>query len=98
MQKIRNIVLSVTSKLEWLPGLISRIAIGTIFIQSGYGKLTHLDKVINFFASLGIPAPQLQAPFVACVELGCGALVLAGLATRVAAIPLIGTMIVAIIT
>jgi uncharacterized membrane protein YphA (DoxX/SURF4 family) len=50
------------------------------------------------FSDLGIPFPQLQAPFVASVELGGGALVLVGLATRLAAAPLIGTMVVALAT
>ncbi len=98
MCKLRDLILSVTSKLSWLPGLLSRIAIGLIFIQSGWGKLHHLDKVIQFFTSLGIPAPQLQAPFVAGVELVGGSLVLIGLFTRVASVPLIGTMVVAILT
>ncbi len=98
MNKIRNVILSVTSKFCWLPGVLSRIAIGYIFIQSGWGKLHHLDKVIQFFTSLGIPAPQLQAPFVAGVELVGGTLVLIGLFTRVASVPLIGTMVVAILT
>jgi len=98
MCKIRDLIHTLTSKFDWLPGLISRLTIGGIFIQTGWGKLTHLDKVIQFFSSLGIPAPRIQAPFVAAVEFGCGTLVLLGLFTRVAAIPLIGTMIVAIIT
>jgi putative oxidoreductase len=98
MCKIREIILSVTSKLSWLPGFLSRIAIGLIFIQSGWGKLHHLDKVVQFFTSLGIPMPQLQAPFVAGVELVGGTLVLIGLFTRVASVPLIGTMVVAILT
>jgi putative oxidoreductase len=98
MIKIREWILSVTSKFSWLPGLLSRIAVGLVFIQSGWGKLHHLDKVIQFFSSLGIPAPQLQAPFVAGVELVGGSLVLLGLFTRVAAVPLIGTMVVAILT
>lgn len=98
MSKIREIIHSIASKLDWFPGLVSRLTIGGIFIQTGWGKITHLDKVINFFTSLGIPAPRLQAPFVASVELGCGTLVLLGLFTRVASVPLIGTMIVAIIT
>ncbi len=98
MSKVRNFILSITSKLQWLPGLLSRISIGVIFVQSGWGKLHHLDKVIQFFTSLGIPAPQLQAPFVAGVELLCGALVLIGLFTRAASVPLIGTMGVAILT
>ena len=98
MCKIRTIVLAILSKFDWLPGLLSRLTIAGIFIQTGWGKLHHLDKVIAFFTSLGIPAPRLQAPFVAAVEFGCGTLVLLGLFTRIAAIPLIGTMVVAIIT
>ena len=88
----------VAGQLDWAPALLSRITIGFVFIQSGWGKLHHLDKVIDFFASIGIPAPQIQAPFVSGVELGCGSLVLLGLCTRLAAIPLIGTMVVAIVT
>src|ERR1051325_9033505 len=63
MCKIRSLVLSVAAKLDWLPGLLSRLTIGGVFIQSGWGKLHHLDKVVQFFTSLGIPAPQIQAPF-----------------------------------
>ena len=98
MKRIRETFLSWVQAWDWLPGLLSRLTIGAIFIQTGWGKLHHLDKVTQFFASLGIPAPQLQAPFVACVEFGCGSLVFLGLFTRLAAFPLIGTMIVAILT
>lgn len=85
-------------RLSWLPPLVARIVLGYIFIESGWGKLHHLDKVIAFFTQLGIPAPHLQAPFVASVELVCGVLVLVGLFTRFASIPLIGVMVVAILT
>ena len=85
-------------KLEFLPPLITRLVIGWVFIESGWGKLTHLDKVIEFFGSLGIPFASVQAPFVAGLELVAGLLVLLGLATRFASVPLIGVMIVAIIT
>ena len=88
----------IASKLEWLPPLLARITIGFIFIQSGWGKLHHLDKVIDFFTQLGIPAPHLQAPFVATVEFVCGTAVLLGVLTRITSIPLIGTMVVAILT
>jgi putative oxidoreductase len=98
MCKIRDFIRSIAERLDWLPSLVSRLTIGGIFIQAGWGKLTHLDKVIAFFASLGIPSPRLQAPFVAAVEFGCGILVALGLFTRAAVLPLIGTMIVAIIT
>ena len=78
--------------------VITRAVIGIVFVGSGWGKFQNLDQIVSFFTSLGIPAPALQAPFVAATELGCGLLVLLGLATRLASIPLIGTMIVAIAT
>src|SRR5947209_7325429 len=85
-------------KLRVVAQLLSRITIGAVFIESGWGKLHNLDKVIGFFTELGIPAARIQAPFVAGVELVCGTAVLLGLFTRLASIPLIGTMVVAIIT
>ena len=95
---VRRVALSVFARLDFLPPLLARIVIGVVFVKSGWGKLHNLDQVIAFFTDLGIPAPQIQAPFVAGTELVCGALVLVGLATRFAAIPLIGTMVVAIAT
>lgn len=85
-------------KLDWLPPLLARLTIGFIFVQAGWGKLNNLDNVVAFFTELGIPAPGIQAPFVAGVEFVCGLLVLVGLFTPLASIPLIGTMVVAIIT
>lgn len=65
---------------------------------TGWGKLHNLEKVVEYFQSLGIPAAEYQAPFVAATELSCGLLLLLGLATRVAAVPLMITMLVAIRT
>lgn len=95
---VRRIALHVFARLDFLPPLLARLVVGVVFVRSGWGKLHDLDSVIAFFTQLGIPAPELQAPFVAGTELVCGALLLAGLATRLASIPLIGTMIVAIAT
>jgi uncharacterized membrane protein YphA (DoxX/SURF4 family) len=50
------------------------------------------------FEKIGIPSPPIVAPLVACFEIGCGALVLLGLATRVAVVPLIVIMLTAIAT
>jgi putative oxidoreductase len=85
-------------KLKWFPPLLTRLSIGAIFVEAGWGKLHNLEKVVAFFTELGIPAPQLQAPFVAGTEFICGALLLLGLVTRLASIPLIISMIVAIVT
>jgi len=95
---LRRLLHALCSRLAFAPPLLARLVIGVVFTHSGYGKWTHLGQVVKFFADLGIPSPQLQAPFVASVELGCGALVLVGLGTRLAAVPLIGTMVVALVT
>lgn len=93
-----NRLLDFAGLLAWLPPLLARITLGCVFIESGRGKLQHLDKVTAFFDSLGIPAANLQAPFVAGVELGGGILLLAGLATRLISIPLMVILTVAILT
>lgn len=85
-------------KVAWLPPLVARLTVGWIFVESGWGKLHNLPKVVEFFQSLGIPAASLQAPFVATVELVGGALVLVGLFTRLASPLLMATMVVALIT
>ncbi len=94
--------LSAVSKtaeaLSWLPPALARLCLGFVFVQSGWGKLHHLPKVVEYFGSLGIPAPQVQAPFVAGVELTGGVLLLAGLLTRIASLPLAATMVVALLT
>jgi putative oxidoreductase len=95
---LRRLMLGLCDRLAFVPPLLARLVIGVVFTHSGWGKLHHLEQVTKFFASQGIPFAEIQAPFVACVELSCGALVLAGLATRLAAFPLIGTMIVALST
>jgi putative oxidoreductase len=84
--------------LEWLVRLVIRVAVGLEFFGSGLGKLGKLGGFIQYFRSLGIPAPEIQAPFVASAELVCGALIAAGLATRPAALMLCGVMTVAIVT
>jgi putative oxidoreductase len=78
--------------------LLVRLSVGVVFAMTGWGKLHHLDDIIEFFRSLGIPAPELQAPFVAGLELVGGSLLVVGLCSRLFAAPLTGTMVVAIAT
>jgi putative oxidoreductase len=98
MQRLRRRVLGWLGRLDWAPPLLARLVIGAIFVPTGWGKLHNLPDVVAFFRELGIPYAELQAPFVSSIELVCGALVLVGLTTRLAALPLIGTMVVAIVT
>jgi putative oxidoreductase len=85
-------------RISWLGPLLGRIVVGIVFIESGWGKLHNLPKVIEFFQTLGIPAAQYQAPFVAGTEFLAGVFVLIGLATRLASVPLSAIMVVAIVT
>jgi putative oxidoreductase len=94
----RRAVSWVTSNLGWLPPTLARITLGGLFLSSGWGKLHNLPKVIAFFTELGIPAPQFQAGMVATFEFVCGGLILIGLLTRFAVLPLIATMVVALLT
>jgi putative oxidoreductase len=98
VDRIRRLVLATARRLAWLPPTVARVSIGWIFVLSGWGKLHHLPRVVAYFQSLGIPATHLQAPLVATIELVCGAAVLLGVLTRVAVLPLVGTMVVAIVT
>ncbi len=86
------------AKLNWLPPLLARITIGFVFVESGWGKLHDIEKVISYFTQLGIPFPSAQAHFVAATELIAGGMILLGFMTRLASIPLIVIMTVAIMT
>lgn len=79
-----------------MPPLLVRVAIGYVFFEAGKGKLLHIDKPIDLMTNLGIPFPVFNAWLVAIVECAGGLLLIAGLFTRLAAIPLAFTMVVAI--
>ena len=77
--------------------LLIRIGVGTIFLSEGIQKfLFPLMLGAGRFTSIGLPAPEFLSSFVAVFEVGCGLLILAGLFTRYAAVPLIIIMLVAI--
>lgn len=84
--------------LDWLPPTVARLTVGLVFFQSGWGKLHDLAKVTDYFTELGLPAPAFQATLASTTEFVCGSLLLAGLATRFAAVPLMITMTVALRT
>ena len=96
--KNRLRALALLRRLEWLAPLLGRLSVGLLFLSTGWGKVHSLDKVTKFFVTLGIPAPGLNAVVVGYSELVCGALLVVGLCTRVATIPLIVSMAVAILT
>ncbi len=95
---IRRLVHAVAGALSWLPPPLARFAVGWLFLWTGWGKLHNLPGIVDYFGQLGIPYPEYQAPFAAANEFVCGLLILIGLGTRLACVPLIIVMIVAIAT
>jgi uncharacterized membrane protein YphA (DoxX/SURF4 family) len=73
-----------------------RLAVGGVFSASGLIKFLYANQGVGRFTNLGIPAPELMASFVGVVEISAGLLLALGLATRLATIPLIIDMLVAI--
>jgi len=63
--RFRSIILRTTGRLGWLPPTLARLCLGLVFFNSGWGKLHGLSEVIEYFRSLGIPAPEIQAPLAA---------------------------------
>src|SRR5437762_2911326 len=96
--RLRLRVLAVLERFQWLALLLGRLAVGLVFLSTGWGKIHSLEKVTAFFQSLGIPAPGFNAVLVGYSELLCGAALVVGLLTRLATIPLIVSMVVAILT
>ena len=79
--------------------LLIRLSLGLVFLPEGIQKLVFPELLgVGRFIKIGIPNPELMGPFVGCVEMICGAMILIGLLTRLAAIPLVIIMLVAIIS
>ena len=79
--------------------IIIRVLVAYVFISEGIQKFLFSDALgVGRFIKIGIPSPEIMAPFVGVVEIVCGGLFLLGLFTRLAAIPLIIDMLVAIST
>lgn len=78
--------------------ILIRLLVSFVFLPEGIQKLIFPTLLgSGRFAQIGIPYPDVMGPFVGITEITCGLLILLGLATRFAAIPLIIIMIVAII-
>ena len=79
--------------------ILVRIIVGTVFLFEGMQKFIFPAALgIGRFMKIGIPAPEVMAPFVGVIEIVCGLMVLFGLYTRLAALPLVIDMLVAIAT
>jgi uncharacterized membrane protein YphA (DoxX/SURF4 family) len=79
--------------------VLVRLLVGAVFVSEGIQKFLFSEQLgVGRFLKIGLPRPDVLAPFVGAVEITCGALLLIGLATRLAAVPLLCVMTVALAT
>lgn len=91
-------LITIGNSLQSLFLLVIRLFWGGTFFLTGMGKLANIDAVIGYFHTLGVPMPTFSAYAAAIVECFGGGLLFVGLASRLVAIPLMATMIVAFLT
>ena len=79
--------------------ILIRLIVGGTFLSEGIQKFLFVDDLgVGRFVKIGIPRPEVMAPFVGGCEIVCGALLILGLLTRLAAIPMIINISVAIVS
>lgn len=77
--------------------ILIRLMVGAVFLSEGIQKFLFPAEIgAGRFAKIGLPSPEFLGPFVGSFEIACGALVLLGLFTRLAVLPLLTIMAVAI--
>ena len=85
-----------SASLNWLAPFVLRVVFGYFWFETGWGKLQHIDTFTERFMNWGIPFPAFSATLSGCTDLIGGALLMLGLFTRLATIPMIVNMVVAI--
>src|SRR3989454_4386545 len=77
--------------------LLIRVLVSWVFLTEGIQKFLFPDSLgVGRFVKIGIPWPQVMAPFVGVVEIVCGTLLLIGFLTRQATVPLLIDIVVAL--
>jgi len=96
--KLNGLLVTLGGWLQPVLLLVVRGWWGWSFFLTGKGKLMHLDKTTEFFTSLNLPMPKLNAILAGSTECFGGLLLLVGLGSRLVSVPLIFTMFVAYAT
>ena len=79
--------------------MLIRVMVGSVFLTEGVQKfLFPVTLGVGRFAKLGFAHPELLAPLVGAFEIVCGALLIMGLVTRLAALPLTAIILTALVT
>jgi putative oxidoreductase len=98
LRRGRALALKLAAALAFLAPLVTRLVMGQAFYQTGSGKIANFANTVSFFTELGIPMPEANAFFVSRLEFWGGLLLVVGLATRLVALGLASTMVVALLT
>jgi putative oxidoreductase len=79
--------------------ILIRLLVGLVFLSEGIQKFLFPDaNGVGRFIKIGIPHPQFFGPFVGATEIICGSLLIIGLFTRIASVPLLIVILTAIYT
>ena len=86
---------------DGIPLLLLRVYLAPVMIQAGWNKASSFDSIVDWFGNdeygLGLPMPLVMAFLATAAELVGGVLLLLGALTRLVSIPLMVTMIVAMV-
>ena len=87
---------------DGIPLLLLRVYLAPVMIQAGWNKASSFDSIVDWFGNddygLGLPIPLVMAFLATAAELVGGVLLLLGALTRLVSIPLMVTMIVAMVS
>lgn len=87
---------------DGIPLLLLRLYLAPVMIQAGWNKASSFDSIVDWFGNddygLGLPMPFVMAFLATAAELVGGVLLLLGALTRLVSIPLMVTMIVAMVS
>ncbi|PYF77447.1 HvfX family Cu-binding RiPP maturation protein [Pedobacter nutrimenti] len=89
---------ALLKKIEFLPLLLIRFILAYGFYNPAKMKWNDINAIGEWFGSIGVPAPYLNAYLAASTEALGVLLLILGLGTRLISIPLMVTMVVAIVT
>ncbi|HEY6548084.1 MAG TPA: DoxX family protein, partial [Vicinamibacteria bacterium] len=94
LERAARLGLKLAAGLSFLAPLVTRVVVGQAFFRIGRGRWQHFDNTVTFFTELGLPYPELNAAFVASLELVGGICLILGLLTRLVSSGLLATMAV----
>ena len=90
-------LLRIADSIQWAGPLLLRVFFGYFWLETGLAKLQNIDAFSTRFMHWGIPFPTFSAALSGATDLVGGALLMVGLFTRLAVIPMTINMVVAIL-